>query len=230
MAIKEPVLIELPIGDLTQEKSVLMLKYIGEDFWSCPVYSDQFGKDNFDFTQLTDFRQIMNDNIYTWYADTEGAKLWRPVLDHITFMEETEMMPINTNNPFAGKSIVATGKLENYTRSGIQDRLLELGAKPSESVSKKTDYLIVGENAGGKLDKARALGVTTLTEQEFEAMACQASACSPCSLRKGAQPHGEGILPKLSAHERLYHEGYGNLSAVHRDRSGSGCPGGQRKA
>ena len=132
---------------------------------------EQAIKDHFDFTQLPDFGQIMNDNIYIWYADTEAAKLWRPVLDHITFLEENKTMPINTDNPFAGKSVVATGKLENYTRSGIQDRLLELGAKPSESVSKKTDYLIVGENAGSKLDKARSLGVTTLTEQEFEAMA-----------------------------------------------------------
>ncbi|MPM29319.1 DNA ligase [bioreactor metagenome] len=137
---------------------------------------EQAIKGHFDFTQLADFGQIMNDNIYTWYADTEAAQLWRPVLDHITFLEETKTMSTNTNNPFAGKSVVATGKLENYTRSGIQDRLLELGAKPSESVSKKTDYLIVGENAGSKLDKAHTLGVKTLTEQEFEVLAGQASA------------------------------------------------------
>ena len=49
-------------------------------------------------------------------------------------------------------------------------KLLELGAKPGSSVSKNTDYLIVGEKAGSKLAKAQQLGVTTLTEQEFEAM------------------------------------------------------------
>ena len=74
------------------------------------------------------------------------------------------------NNPFADKIVVATGKLENYTRDGIQTKLLELGAKPTSSVSKKTDYLIVGENAGSKLDKAKSLGVKTITEEEFEAM------------------------------------------------------------
>ncbi len=74
------------------------------------------------------------------------------------------------NNPFAGKTVVATGKLQNYTRDGIQMKLLSLGAKPAGSVSKKTDYLIVGEAAGSKLDKAKALGVPTLTEEEFEAM------------------------------------------------------------
>ena len=79
-------------------------------------------------------------------------------------------MNINNNNPFFGKTVVATGKMENYTRDGIQMKLLELGAKPGSSVSKNTDYLIVGEKAGSKLAKAQQLGVTTLTEQEFEAM------------------------------------------------------------
>ncbi len=75
-----------------------------------------------------------------------------------------------TNNPFNGKTVVATGKLANYTRDGIQMKLLSLGAKPASSVSKNTAYLIVGENAGSKLDKARSLGVATLTEAEFESM------------------------------------------------------------
>ena len=79
-------------------------------------------------------------------------------------------MNINANNPFNGKTVVATGKLEKYTREGIQMKLLELGAHPTSSVTKKTDYLIVGEKAGSKLAKAQQLGVKTLTEQEFEEM------------------------------------------------------------
>ena len=62
------------------------------------------------------------------------------------------------------------GKLENYTRDGIQMKLMQLGAKPASSVTKKTDYLIVGEKAGSKLTKAQQLGIRTLTEEEFEAM------------------------------------------------------------
>ena len=76
----------------------------------------------------------------------------------------------STNNPFAGKNVVATGKLVNYTRDGIQTRLLELGAHPASSVTKNTDFLIVGEKAGSKLDKAKSLGVKVLTEEEFEYM------------------------------------------------------------
>ena len=128
-------------------------------------------QDGFDFTQLTDFGQIMHDNIYAWYNDVEEARLWRPALKHITFLkEDTTMSETMNNNPFAGKTVVATGKLQNYTRDGIQMKLLSLGAKPAGSVSKKTDYLIVGENAGSKLEKAQALGITTLTEQQFEDM------------------------------------------------------------
>lgn len=131
---------------------------------------EQAIQDGFDFTQLPDFGEIMHNNIYTWYEDAEAAKLWRPLLDHIEFMKEDQPMETTMNNPFVGKTVVATGKLENYTRDGIQMKLLSLGAKPASSVTKKTDYLIVGEKAGSKLTKAQQLGIRTLTEEEFEAM------------------------------------------------------------
>lgn len=124
----------------------------------------------FDFTKLPNFGETMHSNIYKWYADTAEAELWRPLLDKIIFEKETVNMSANMDNPFFGKTVVATGKLEHYTRDGIQMKLLELGAKPGSSVSKNTDYLIVGEKAGSKLAKAQQLGVKTLTEQEFEDM------------------------------------------------------------
>lgn len=79
-------------------------------------------------------------------------------------------MTTTPSNPFAGKVVVATGKLMNYTRNGIQHKLLSLGATPASSVTKKTDYLIVGEKAGSKLAKALQLGIRTLNEEEFEAL------------------------------------------------------------
>ena len=77
---------------------------------------------------------------------------------------------MNNTNVFQGKKIVATGKLEGYTRTEIQDKILSLGATPQSAVSKTTDYLIVGEKAGSKLAKAQQLGVPVLTEEEFERM------------------------------------------------------------
>ncbi|MCL2151997.1 MAG: NAD-dependent DNA ligase LigA [Oscillospiraceae bacterium] len=125
----------------------------------------------FDFTQLKDFGQTMNDNIYAWYSDQEEEKLWRPLLKHITFIiNEINDDSAQIANPFSGKTVVATGKLINYTRDGIQAKLLSLGANPASSVSKNTDFLIVGENAGSKLDKARQFSVRILDEAEFDAM------------------------------------------------------------
>ena len=77
---------------------------------------------------------------------------------------------MSNNNVFQGKKIVATRKLEGYTRTEIQDKILSLGATPQSAVSKTTDYLIVGEKAGSKLAKAQQLGVPVLTEEEFERM------------------------------------------------------------
>ena len=74
------------------------------------------------------------------------------------------------DNPFYGKSVAVTGKLDNYTRVGIKARLLELGAKPVSKVSGRTDFLILGERPGIKLAKALAFGIRILSERDFEAM------------------------------------------------------------
>ncbi len=78
---------------------------------------------------------------------------------------------MKSDNPFTGKSVAVTGKLKNYTHAEIKARLLELGAKPVSKVSRRTDYLILGERPGNKLVKSLALEVNILSEQEFEVLA-----------------------------------------------------------
>ncbi len=78
---------------------------------------------------------------------------------------------MKSDNPFIGKSVAVTGKLEYFTRDGIKVRLLELGAKPVSKMSRRTDCLILGERPGSKLVKARTLGIIILSEKEFENMA-----------------------------------------------------------
>lgn len=75
------------------------------------------------------------------------------------------------SNPFVGLTIVVTGKVEPYTRSGINEKIESLGAHAGNAVSSKTDYLICGEKAGSKLEKARALGIKVLTPAQFFHMA-----------------------------------------------------------
>ena len=124
---------------------------------------------HFDFTQLDDFGTAMNNSLYQWYQDNENKKLWYPLLKILTFKKEEHAMSAK-GNVFTGKTVVATGKLSHYTRNEINDKILSLGAKAGSSVSRNTDYLIVGEKAGSKLQKAQAYGVTVITEQEFEKM------------------------------------------------------------
>ena len=85
--------------------------------------------------------------------------------------KNTTTTSVSADNLFAGRTVVVTGKLEHFTRETINDKITSLGAIAGSSVSKNTDYLICGAKAGSKLDKAQALGVTVLTEQEFLNMA-----------------------------------------------------------
>ena len=123
----------------------------------------------FDFTKLPDFGETMHNNIYAWYADKEEEKLWRPLLNKIKFIKEKEIMANESkNNPFEGKTVVVTGTFQYGPRGAVEARLYGLGAKVSSSVSKKTDYVLYGENPGSKLEKAEKLGIKTRSEDEFE--------------------------------------------------------------
>jgi DNA ligase (NAD+) len=70
----------------------------------------------------------------------------------------------------AGKTIVVTGTLQNFTRQQIEEAIRNAGAKTSSSVGKTTDYVLAGDNPGSKLDKARQLGVKVISEKDFTEM------------------------------------------------------------
>jgi DNA ligase (NAD+) len=72
-----------------------------------------------------------------------------------------------SDGPLAGKTIVVTGTLSGFDRQGIEEAIRAAGGKSSGSVSKKTDYLVAGDNAGSKLAKAQELGVPVIDEDEF---------------------------------------------------------------
>lgn len=125
----------------------------------------------FDFTVLNDFGDTLHRNIHEWFKVEENINLWEELQNMVNIENKnTATTPANADNPFAGRTIVVTGKLEHFTRDSINIKIISLGAIAGSSVSKNTDYLICGAKAGSKLDKAQALGVTVLTEQEFLSM------------------------------------------------------------
>jgi DNA ligase (NAD+) len=126
--------------------------------------------DGFDFTQLHDFGGILRRNIHSWFRIDKNILLWKEMRKMVNIENKTTKTEAS-ENPFSGKTIVVTGTLENFTRNSINAKIEELGAKAGSAVSAKTDFLICGEKAGSKLDKARSLGVTVLTEREFLDMA-----------------------------------------------------------
>lgn len=114
--------------------------------------------------------------------DGVGPTLARNIVDFfgdervcgiIRRMEEAGVAPqferaVKKESPFTGKKVVLTGTLEKYTRKEASDIIESLGGEVTSSVSKATDYVLAGESAGSKLAKAQTLGVTVISEAEFE--------------------------------------------------------------
>jgi len=113
--------------------------------------------------------------VYDFFRQPENQALIQKLKDAGVNFSETEETPSDmagdTDNPFRGKTFLFTGKLARFTREDIKDIVERLGGENLSGVSKKLDYLIVGEDAGSKLAKARALGtVKILGEEEFFAL------------------------------------------------------------
>jgi len=115
-------------------------------------------------------------------------------------MTEQRVAPEDTR--FAGKTFVFTGAMERRSRDEAGEEVVRHGGKVTSSVSKLTDYVVVGADPGSKFDKARALGVTTLNEDQFDdLLAGRAEAASDRAMPKAASapaPRGKGRSKKVS--------------------------------
>jgi len=126
--------------------------------------------------QIPEIGNIIAHNIYQFFHDEKVLTIVDNLLKAGVVPAEAGRDETVTETPFTGKSVVVTGTLSGYSRSEIKELLLKLGAVPKDSVSKNTDYVIAGENAGSKLTKALSLKKSEqdkpiiLTEAEFEAL------------------------------------------------------------
>jgi DNA ligase (NAD+) len=78
-----------------------------------------------------------------------------------------KVMTGSEDHPLYNKTVVLTGTLQSFSRHEAEKKILSVGGRTSDTVSKKVDYLVVGEDAGSKLEKAKKLNVKILTEDEF---------------------------------------------------------------
>ncbi len=105
------------------------------------------------------------------FLDSEpGKKLIADFADVGVKLSDPEPIEIEGDNPIAGKTVVVTGTLKKFKRDEIKGLIEKLGGRASSAVSRRTDFVLAGEKAGSKLDKAKELGVTVITEAEFQAM------------------------------------------------------------
>jgi len=118
-----------------------------------------------DLQKINGVGDIVGESVYNWFADKENSKLVDRLLKHVEI--EKVKADSSKGGKFSGKSFVVTGTLSSMSRDEAKDKIRELGGDISESVSAKTSYLVVGENAGSKLDRAQKLGVTILDEKKF---------------------------------------------------------------
>lgn len=118
----------------------------------------------YNFTELDDFGAIMNQSLYEWMG--HNIDVMRDIAREMHFIVEEEKSV--EDNYFTGKNICVTGKLNNFTRDSINEKIASVGAKAVNSVSKNTDFLITNEASGSaKFKKAMELGIPTITEQDF---------------------------------------------------------------
>lgn len=115
-----------------------------------------------------DVGEITAKSIYEFFREEQSIDLINKLKQAGVNMESLEEE--NIDNRFEGKTFVLTGALSKYSRDEASDIIEKLGGKTSGSVSKKTSYVLAGEDAGSKLTKAQNLGVTVITEEEFEEM------------------------------------------------------------
>lgn len=107
---------------------------------------------------------IVADAVVSWFKNKTNASFATKLEKHLDIVKPEKK---KQSGPFAGKTVVFTGTLEKMSREEAEELVRKQGGKTPGSVSRKTSYVVAGAEAGSKHDKARALGVTVLTEQQF---------------------------------------------------------------
>ena len=117
-----------------------------------------------DLSKVEGVGEIIAKDIYDFFRNPENVAM----INELKVLGVEPLPPVqNVSDELKGKTFVLTGTLQNMTRDEASEKIKQMGGKTSSSVSKNTSFVIAGENAGSKLDKAQKLGVIILTENDF---------------------------------------------------------------
>lgn len=117
-----------------------------------------------ELTEVPDVGGITAESIFNWFRQGQSRHMVERLREAGVNFQSTRVL---SDDRFSGKTFVLTGALSKFTREEATEKIELLGGKASGSVSKKTSFVVVGENAGSKERKARELGIPILTEDEF---------------------------------------------------------------
>lgn len=120
---------------------------------------------------LKDIGPVGAENVVCFFAQEHNRNILEGLIKEGIHWPAPKLIPLDTDHPLYNKTVVITGTLQSMGREDAKAILLAAGARISGSVSAKTDYLIAGAEAGSKLEKAEALGVSVLNEEQFLALA-----------------------------------------------------------
>lgn len=154
---------------LSRLLTAFTIKNVGKE--TAGVLASEFGTlDNLmnatieDLSKVEGVGEIIAKDIFDFFRKPETIKM----IEELRFLGVEPAPPVqNISDEFKGKTFVLTGTLQNMTRDEASEIIKQMGGKTSSSVSKNTSFVVAGESAGSKLDKAQKLGVIILTENDF---------------------------------------------------------------
>jgi DNA ligase (NAD+) len=150
----------------------LGIRHLGE--WNARLVAEHFGSieaiskaTEEQLARRAGLGRVVADSVHQFFHSKTGQNTVQELKSLGVKMAEHPATVTAKRKKLAGKTLVATGTLHEFTRNEAEDLIHQLGGRAASSVSKRTDYVVAGEKPGNKLDKARRLGVKVLDEKEF---------------------------------------------------------------
>jgi DNA ligase (NAD+) len=119
-------------------------------------------------TEICEIGPVVAASVYNFFNNKENLKILEKIERAGVKVSQTMRRP--ARQKLKGKTVVITGVLKSFSRSQAQELVRKLGGSVSSSVSKGTDILVCGDSPGSKLNKAKALGISVITEEEFKSL------------------------------------------------------------